>query len=107
MTGYPRRDGSWDFYVIESLWEKNPDKDWGCYIWVDTFDTKERIEALGLDYEMTTLNASGVIWQQSGIHGTQSLEYARVLLRLCNKHRPEHAHRIVKRRVTRETEVVE
>jgi hypothetical protein len=107
MSGQPRRDGVWEFYEIESLYKREADRDWGVYSFYERYDTRERIEALGLDYEEVTLKPSGNVWQQSSIHGTPSLEYARVLLRLCNKHHPEHAHRIVKRRVTRQTEVIE
>ena len=107
MTGHPRRDGSWTFYQIQSQYEHKPENKWAQYNWVDRFDTRERIEALGLEYEHVTLNPSGRIWQQSGIHGTPSLEYANVLLRLCLKHVPEHRHRIVRRTVSMTTEAVE
>jgi len=93
--------------VIESQYERNPDAKWSRYNWVDRFDTRERCEAMGFVYEETTLQASGRVWQESGIHGTVDLEYACALLRLCNQHVPEHAHRIVRRTVTRSTECVQ
>ena len=106
MNGYPRRDGTWTFYVIESQYEHKPETRWGRYNWVHRFDNPERAEALGFVYEEVTLQERGVIWQQSGINGTPSLEYARILLRLCQRDVPEHRHRIVKRTVTRTTEEV-
>lgn len=106
MQNYPRKDGTWNVYLVQSLYNNEGDK-WGTYTWVETFDTRERIEAMGLDYEDTTLKASGKIWQQSGIHGTTSLEYARVLLRLCRAEYPQHAHRIVDMCVSRTTTEVE
>jgi hypothetical protein len=103
MQNYPRIDGSWSVYIIQALYEKDETNTWGTYTWVDRYDNRERCEALGLVYEETTLQASGNIWQQSGIHGTESLEYAKVILRLCRQNHPEHSHRIVLMNVSRST----
>ena len=107
MNGYPRQDGSWEFYAIQSLYNNSGSHKWGDYPWCHQFDNRRRAEALGLDYEEVSLKPSGRIWQSSGIHGTTSLEYASVLLRLCRKGFPEHGHRIVRMTVSRQTEVIE
>lgn len=107
MSGHPRQDGSWTFYVVQSLYNNSPTNKWGVYTWVDYLDTKELIESMGLDYQDTTLQASGNLWQQSGIHGTTSLEYAKVLLRLCRREEPGHAHRIAEMTVSRLTTPLE
>lgn len=106
MNGVPRQDGAWTFFVIESLWNKKLDGNWSVYNFPDYFDTQELCQSLGLTYEETTLKASGKIWQESGIHGTPNLLYARVLLSLCQQHYPQHDHRIVERSVIRHSQVI-
>jgi len=64
-------------YIIQALYNKDAKKQWGTYTWVDRYDNRVRCEALGLVYEETTLQASGKIWQQSGIHGTKTLNTLR------------------------------
>jgi len=104
---YPRKDGSWDVYLVQSCYKRDPKNGWAVYAWVAGFDNRERVESMGLVYEETTLQPSGRVWQESGTHGTTNLEYARVLLRLCRKDQPRHDHRIVRMTVSRQTEVVE
>lgn len=106
MTGYPRNDGSWSFYVLQSWYDRDPKNEWGIYSWYEKYDTREFIESMAGVYEETTLNASGRVWQEAGIHGTTDSDYAIVLLRLLRRDHPEHEHRIVKMTVSRVTEVV-
>lgn len=106
MTGHPRSDGTWTFYQVQSLYHNDEKNRWSRYTWVDVLDTRVRVESLGLVYEEVTLHPSGKIWQESGIHGTLSLEYAQVLLRLCRRDHPEHAHRVVQMTVSMQTEAV-
>lgn len=96
MRGYPRKDGTWTFYQVESQYHHNPENGWSRFNWVDKFDTRELAESLGFVYEEVTLKASGHVWQETGIHGSTSLEYVQVLHRLCLRNVPEHSHRIVR-----------
>jgi len=106
MTGYPQRDGTWTFYMIQSWYDRDPRNEWGVYTWYEKYDTREFVESMGGVYEETTLNSSGKVWQQSGIHGTEDADYCIVLLRLLRRDYPMHDHRIVKMTVSRMTEVL-
>lgn len=105
MNGYPRKDGTWTFYMIEGRYESDPTNDWSIYNWYEKYDRRTFIESMGGVYEESTLGPSGKVWQATGINGTEDADYCNVLLRLLRRDYPQHDHRIVKMTVSRETEV--
>jgi hypothetical protein len=106
MQNYPRKDGEWAVYIVQSLYEKDASKGWSTYSWVDKHDTREAAEILGYEWQDVSTLAMGKVWQESGIHGTLCRPWGEMLLRMVRRYEPSHAHRLVKMTVIRNTEVM-
>ena len=106
MSGYPRNDGDWCFYIIESWYNRDPQHSWKVYVFFKHFDTRELAEALGLEFRAVSMGDFGDVWQEGGMYGTRSERYARAILGKVRKEYPQHDHRIKRLSVTRTSVLV-